>query len=32
MNGFYQCIGVYQEIYSQQNFHIHVIADGKIFL
>jgi hypothetical protein len=32
MNGLYQCIGVHKGIYSQQTFHVHVIANSKIFL
>jgi len=24
MNGFYQCIGVHNEIYAQQTFTVHV--------
>jgi len=32
MNGLYQCIGIHKEIYAQQTFHIHVIANGKNFV
>ena len=24
MNGFYQCIGVHQEIYAQQTINVHI--------
>jgi len=29
MNGFYQCVGVHQEIYAQQTFNVHVNTNGK---
>jgi hypothetical protein len=29
MCGFYQCIGVHQEIYAQQIFNVHVDTNGK---
>lgn len=29
MNGFYQCIGVHQEIYAQQTFYVHINTNGK---
>jgi hypothetical protein len=29
MNGFYQCIGVHQEIYAQQTFNVHINTNGK---
>jgi hypothetical protein len=29
MSGFYQCIGVHQEIHAQQTFNVHVNIKGK---
>jgi len=29
INGFYQCIGVHQEIYAQQTFNVHINTNGK---
>jgi hypothetical protein len=31
MNGLYHCVGIHNEIYSVQNFDVHVIANGKYF-
>jgi hypothetical protein len=31
MSGTYQCIGIHEQINSQQSFNIQVIANGNIF-
>jgi hypothetical protein len=31
LNGLYHCVGIHNEIYSVQNFDVHVIANGKVF-
>ena len=30
MNGLYHCVGIHNEIYSVQNFDVHVIANGEL--
>lgn len=32
MNGFYQCIAVYQNSFDQQTFHVHINTNSKVYL